>query len=205
MADIRPTEYTQLNDVELVEKVRQDPDCLGIVYKRCKSYSIGFMRSITSGRFSDYELDDVFHDAVIALYEKIVQKDFVLTASLQTYLNAVCRFKLLNRFKNDIKELSSTGNEEVDYNLSYSVDVTNDFEDYEDPKEAQFKALERALEKLKVAGEKCYELLSLYWYHNKSMNEIAEIHSYSNGANAKHQKSRCQEKLRKMAFNELNF
>mgnify|MGYP001764946537 FL=1 len=77
-------------------------------------------------------------------------------------------------------------------------------DEIEDPKESQFTAIESALEIMKAAGSHCYELLTLYWYHKKSHVEIAQIMNYSNDKTSKKQKSGCQEKLRKMAFNELN-
>ncbi len=36
------------------------------------------------------------------------------------------------------------------------------------------------------------------------MNELTEVFGYSNEANTKVQKSKCQKRLEKLAFNELN-
>ena len=36
------------------------------------------------------------------------------------------------------------------------------------------------------------------------MNELAETFGYSNADNTKNQKARCQKRLEKLAFNELN-
>lgn len=198
--------HLDLTDQELIIKIKENTDALGIVYRKFKSNCLGFMRKMTSGNVSDEELEDVFQDANLILYEKIVKGDFVLTAALQTYLNSVCRFQLLNRLgKNKLKV-------DLEQNLAYDEDghpmefqhqITDSLEEIEDPKEAQFTAIENALEIMKTAGGKCYELLTQFWYHKKSMKELAEIFDYSNDKTAKKQKSQCQDKLRVLTFNEL--
>lgn len=202
------TKYGHLTDSELVELIKENQDYLGEVYKRCKQYSISFMRKITNGSKNDYELDDVFHDAILVLYEKIIKGNFELTASLQVYLNSVCRFQLLNKIGKDKKYSDYDehfGNEDDDDNtMRYDTTITDVLDEIKNSKESQFTAIERALEIMKAAGGHCYELLTLFWYHKKSHDEIAQIMNYSNDKTSKKQKSGCQEKLRKIAFNELN-
>jgi RNA polymerase sigma factor (sigma-70 family) len=195
-----------LTDNELIKHIMKNQDYLGVIYKRCKKYCIKFMRNNTSNKLNDYELEDIFHDAVILLYEKIIKGDFVLTASIQTYLNSICRFQLLNKLGKEKKSIAFEENSSVDeddINMKFLPFITNDFEQIEDETEEQFVAIEKALEKMKSFGNHCYELLTLFWYHKKSHQEIAEMMNYSNDKTSKKQKSGCQEKLRKMAFNEL--
>lgn len=202
------TKYGHLTDSELVELIQENQDFLGEVYKRCKQYSISFMRKMTNGAKNDYELDDVFHDSILILYEKIIKGNFELTASLQVYLNSVCRFQLLNKIGKDKKYSDydePIGKDDYeDIPMSYNASITDTLDEIENSKESQFTAIESALEIMKAAGGHCYELLTLYWYHKKSHIEIAQIMNYSNDKTSKKQKSGCQEKLRKMAFNELN-
>lgn len=208
MPKIIATKFGHLTDQELVILIQQNQDYLGEIYKRCKQYCIQFMRKMTNGSKSDYELDDVFHDSILVLYEKIIKGDFELTASLQTYLNSVCRFQLLNKMGKE--KLTSDYDEHIgkddddDNPLSYKSNITDTLDEIEDPKESQFTAIERALIMMKEAGGHCYELLTLFWYHKKSMNELSQYFGYSNSDNAKNQKARCQKRLEKMAFNELN-
>ncbi|MBC7524602.1 MAG: sigma-70 family RNA polymerase sigma factor [Flavobacterium sp.] len=200
----KATQYSQLSDQELVVLIKENQDYLGEVYKRCKQYSISFLRKMTSNKLQDYELDDIFHDSILVLYEKILKGDFVLTASIQVYLNSVCRFQLLNKFKNDKRNIAFDDGDSDGQASDYNKQITDCLDDIENPKEAQFLALEKALEKMKTSGERCYEILILFWYQNKSHNEIASIMNYSNDKTSKKQKSGCQEKLRTMAFNEMN-
>lgn len=202
------TKYGHLTDYELVELIQENQDYLGEVYKRCKQYCISFMRKMTNGAKNDYELDDVFHDSILVLYEKIIKGNFELTASLQVYLNSVCRFQLLNKIGKDKKysdyDEPIGKDDDEDNPISYNASITDTLDEIENPKESQFTAIESALEKMKAAGGHCYEMLSLFWYHQKSHLEIAQIMNYSNDKTSKKQKSGCQEKLRKLTFNELN-
>ena len=200
--------HESITDQELVVLIKENHDYLGVVYKRCKKYCISFMKNRFANKLNDYELDDVFHDAILVLYEKIIKGDFILTASLQIYLNSVCRFQLLNKLAKDNKNLAfeeniNSDNEEE--NSKYLALITDDLEPIEDEKESKFVAIEKALNKMKDAGGHCYELLTLFWYHKKSHDEIAEIMNYSNDKTSKKQKSGCQEKLRKLTFNVMNY
>lgn len=198
---------SNLTDQELVIKIKENPDYLGIVYKRCKANSLGFMRKMTSGKISDYELEDVFQDANIILYEKIVKGDFVLTVPFQTYLNSVCRFQLLNTIKKSklTTDYQYNSDDDDDENPNgYHSSITDSLDGIDHSNEPQFLAIETALEKMKVAGGHCYELLTLFWYHKKSMNELTTEFGYTNEVNTRNQKAKCQKRLEKMAYNELN-
>ena len=199
--------FTTLNDQELLVKIKQNSDYLGIVYKRCKANCLGFMRKMTSGKISDYELEDVFQDANIILYEKIVKGDFVLTASFQTYLNSVCRFQLLNTLEKSKLTTDYEDNSEDDDDENpngYHSSITDSLDAVDHSNEPQFLAIETALVKMKDAGGHCYELLTLFWYHKKSMNELTTEFGYNNSDTTKTQKARCQKRLEKIAYNELN-
>lgn len=192
-----------LNDIELIEKIKTNEDYLGVVYKNCKSYSIKFLHNLSYNKLNDYELEDIFHDAVIILYEKIIKGNFELTASLQVYLNSVCRFQLLNRFNKDKNSFEFQENFNEDEIQNFNPNIIDDLEPIEDEKETKFNVIEKALMKMKEAGGNCYELLTQFWYHKKTMNELTQIFSYTNPDNTKNQKARCQKRLEKLAFNEL--
>ena len=207
MAIINKTKFAHLTDKELVVLIEENQEYLGEVYKRCKSYSIPFMRKMTGNAMNDYDLNDVFHDAILVLYEKIIKSDFELTASLQTYLNSVCRFQLLNKMKGNKLNSDYQDNSDCDDDdnpMSCKSTITDYLDEIEDPKEDQFKALEKALEMMKQAGGHCYELLTLFWYHKKSMNELTIEFGYNNSDTTKNQKSKCQKRLEKLAYNEIN-
>ena len=190
----------------MLNRIKDNVDHLGLVYNKCKSNSINFMKKMTNGTINGYDYDDVFQDAIIILYEKIKKGNFVLTSSFQTYLNSVCRFQVLNTI--DKNKLNSNYlddiNEDEDENSQYLTSIIDNLDEIKYSKEPLFIAIERALDLMKNSGGKCYDLLTQFWYKERSMQELTEIFEYTNSANTKNQKARCQEKLRVMANNELN-
>lgn len=198
--------YSALTDQELLVKIKENSDHLNIVYDRCKSKSMNFMRKMTGGKMTDYDLEDIFQDASIILYEKIINGDFALTASFQTYLNSVCRFQLLNSLgRNKLTEDYPDNIDSDDENSNnYIATITDILEPIESSNESQFVAIEKALEKIKAAGGNCYELLTLFYYHKKSMNELTTEFGYTNEVNTRNQKAKCQKRLEKIAYNELH-
>lgn len=205
MAQNNNLNYT---DQELILKIKEDSEALGIVYKKCKSSALQFLRKINYQSNDRIDIEDIFQDAIIILYEKIRSNDFVLTSSLQTYLNSVCRFQLLNKIEknNAVEFYDNNENDDVESedSMGFNPLITDSLEEFEDSTEQQYTAIEKALERMKVAGGHCYELLTLFWYHKKNMNELAEIFGYTNAANSKNQKARCQKRLEKITFDLMN-
>lgn len=196
------------SDQDLIELIIEDQDYLGIVYKKCKDSCIRFMRNYSKGsNITSNDLEDIYQDTILIFYEKIVAGSFVLTASIQTYMNSVCRFQLLNRFKligltvNDVDKYMFDNS---DPKMKFDGNINDVLEPIEHENEGLFKALERALDAIKNSGGQCYELLTMFWHQRKSINELTAHFGYTNDGNTKHQKSRCQKRLKTMAYNYLN-
>lgn len=206
MAQNNNLNYT---DQELIFKIKEDSEALGIVYKKCKSNALQFLRKINYQANERIDIEDIFQDSIIVLYENITNRDFELASntSLQTYLNSVCRNQLLKKIGNnntielnENKELDDDNDDSIGFNPL----ITDSLDEFEDATEQQFNAIEKALLKMKAAGGHCYELLTLFWYHRKSMNELTEIFGYTNSANTKNQKAKCQKRLEKLTFDLMN-
>ena len=199
----------ELKDHEIISKIKENSDALGIVFKKCKPGAIQFLRKINYQSNERIDIEDIFQDAILVLYENIVNKDFILASntSLQTYLNSVCRNQLLKKIgKNNVVELKENKGNDEDYDevMEFNPLIVDELEEFVDIKEQQFNAMEKALEKIKEAGGHCYELLTLFWYHRKSMSELSEVFGYSNADNTKNQKARCQKRLEKLTFELMN-
>ena len=205
MAQNNNLNYT---DQELILKIKEDSEALGIVYKKCKSSALQFLKKINYQSYDRIDIEDIFQDAIIILYEKIRSNDFVLTSSLQTYLNSVCRFQLLNKLEknNAVEFYDNNENDDVESedSMRFNPLITDSLEEFEDSTEQQYNAIEKALERMKAAGGHCYELLTLFWYHRKSMTELTEIFGYTNSNNTKNQKAKCQKRLEKITFDLMN-
>ena len=196
--------FSNLTDQELLTRIKENNDYLGIIYTRCRSNSLSFMKKMTSGNIKGYDYEDVFHDATLALYENILKGDFILTVKIQTYLNSICRNILLSTINKSKLNLDYFEDSDSDDNpMEYKSSITDSLDDIDYSNEPLFLAIERALESIKNSGGRCFDLLTQFWYKSKSMKELTEIFEYTNEGNTKNQKSRCQERLRVLSYNEL--
>ena len=199
-------ELQQIPDEELITLIKKDPDYISVVYKKTRDYCLRLLYKMNAGSdVREEELQEIYQEAVIVLYEKIIYEDFELinNSSIQTYLNSVCRYKLLDLFKKSGRRSTlEEGNFLKDLQVDPSVD--DELREIEVQDEVQHKALKRCLLKMEKAGGNCYEILVLYWYHSKSIKELTEHFGYTNEANTRVQKSKCQKRLKKMTFKELN-
>lgn len=145
----------------------------------------------------DTKMFTIFNDAVIVLYEKIDDPSFTLTSSIQTYLNSVCRNIALNEFKKE-KKLYKTTDQDIE-NMDYDTQIIDVLEEptADNPYEV---AIEKAFTIMKEKGGNCPEILAMFWYQKASMEDIALKFSYSNPANAKNQKAKCQKRLKEIAL-----
>ena len=81
------------------------------------------------------------------------------------------------------------------------IDMFENYTEEEDSYKATLiKALRTSLSKL---GEDCRTLITLYYYENISMQEIAAIMGFRNSRVAITTKSRCWKRLKERAYDEL--
>jgi RNA polymerase sigma factor (sigma-70 family) len=179
-----------MDDQNLLENLKRDIKYLDIVYTKHKTYCLNFMKKYHSD--SDV-IKDIYQDAVIVFYEKALSKSFILSSSIQTYLNSICYNQVITRFKKDSK------NTQISEEINPNTKDWFDKDEHED-NEKQFTSLEKALAKLKEAGGNCYEILQRFFFLKQSNIEIAKEMDYSNADNVKNQKARCQKRLKELTF-----
>ncbi len=86
----------------IIEGIRQnDNTVLQYIYRK-HFPKIKFFVLKNSG--NDDETKDVFQDAIILIYKKIINNSLVLDCSFQTYIYSVCRFIWLKQIKENYKK-----------------------------------------------------------------------------------------------------
>lgn len=149
-----------------------------------------FLRWIVRQGGSPEDAEDIFQEAMMVLYEKAHQADFVLSCQLGTYLFAVGK----NRW---YKRRQQNQYQDLEVPLEgLEGEVEEDGQRYEE-KERYFERLEASLDAL---GSPCRELLRSFYFKGKSMDTIAEEMGYTNANNTKTQKYKCLLRLRKLFF-----
>lgn len=142
----------------------------------------------------DVDAEDAFQEAIVVVYEKSKDINFRLSASIGTYLFAVC--KNLWMKKVNTKAVTDTFYFDEVVPEMEQLDEDNDIQLLKE-KEASFEIMYTAMDQL---GNPCSDLLKAFYMEGKSMQEIAVLFSYSNAENAKTQKYKCLTRLKKIFF-----
>jgi RNA polymerase sigma factor (sigma-70 family) len=145
---------------------------------------------VVSNNGTELEAKDIYQEAFIVLYESLNNSSFQLNCLIKTYLYSVCRRLWLKRL----------------YYKNKFEGRLNDFEPYialpeaetkaADEQEMLFGQMEQALERL---GQPCRTIIEDFYMGGLSMQQIAEKMGYTNAENAKTQKYKCLNRLRKIA------
>ena len=143
---------------------------------------------ITKNSGSTTDAEDIFQEVMIALFNNSRNKDFKLTCSIKTYIYSIGRNLWLKQLRKQSRETRITDYEKFE-------NINAEEEEAEEPLTAHVTA---ALEQL---GESCRKILLLFYYHKKTMEEIAAALGYTNAANAKNQKYKCLQHLKSKLTN----
>lgn len=164
-----------------------DTDAIETIYRENFAAIKAFV--IKNNGYPD-DARDIFQEAMIVLFEKAKSDSFVLSCRLQTYLYSVCRRLWL-------KKLQKQSRFNPSIELIHDIVPVEDELELHEQKEANFKLMENALQKV---GEPCKSLLEAFYIEKKSMPEIAASFRYTNAENAKTQKYKCLVRLKKIFF-----
>ncbi len=176
-------------DKELINGIAEgSTESLRIVYKNNFPLVLQF---IIKNSGSEEDAKDVFQEAIIVLYDKISKGDFELSSRLQTYIYSVSRYIWLKKL-NSNEHLAVTIHQELEETLA----IADDLEESQ-AKEMQFHLME---ESLTLLGEPCQTIIKDFYIHDLSMQEICEKFGYTNANNAKTQKYKCLQRLKKLYF-----
>jgi RNA polymerase sigma factor (sigma-70 family) len=180
-------------DESIVEELRKEQNSLALktVYK---SYYPMIVHLICANSGTEQEARDVFQEGLIVFYERVRQKDFVLTCKVKTYLYAVCRRLWLKRLSEKKKFVGSivSGEEfpEVEEEMNFI-----------DEAEKRFMFMSQSLDNL---GQPCRSVIEDFYIHDLSMELISNKHGYTNAESAKNQKYKCLQRLKKLFFSYYN-
>ena len=142
-----------------------------------------------SGNQADAE--DLFQNAMMVLVEKLRQDSFQITASIDTYIYAICKNLWFKKLRDKNYELS------IDELQSFEF-LTSINDSIEDEK-TYLEKIKGYL--LKITGH-CSRLIHDIFFKEKSIEQIQKDYGYSTRHNAQNQKHKCVEQIRKVKEKE---
>jgi len=183
--------HLQLTDAQFIQGLRLgNNEVLSALYK--KYYTI-VLKLVVSNSGSSDEAADIYQETVIVLYENVQKPQFELNCQLQTYIYSVAKRLWLKQLKkNGQTFLMREDGAETLADVSEDVDVHL-------KKESEFEKIEQSLSAL---GEPCGTLIKDFYVNRLSMDDIAEKFGYTNADNAKNQKYKCLQRLKKLFFDK---
>lgn len=133
---------------------------------------------------------DIFQEAVIVLYNKVKSGNFELSSKLNTFLYSVCRRLWLKRLNQQSRNAGNVN--DFEEFLAVEEDLTV-FEE----QDLKFKKMDAAL---RLLGEPCRTIIEDFYMNSRTMQDICEKFGYTNADNAKTQKYKCLQRLKKLFF-----
>ena len=134
---------------------------------------------------SEDDVEDVLQEALVILWERVCNGTFEYQARLSTFIYATAKNIWSRRLSRNRREVSLP-------------DAVSDVEDNDpDPLEElqeneRITAVQRAMEQI---GNPCHDLLLLYYWEERSMEDIARQLGFANADTVKSKKYQCKKVL----------
>jgi RNA polymerase sigma factor (sigma-70 family) len=185
-------EKRAFTDADFLEGLRNNNnETLKALYK--KFFTV-VLKHVVNNSGSEQEAKDVYQESIIVLYQNVQKPAFELNCQLQTYIFSIAKRIWLKQISKQ-SHLVKLGDNESGED---EVNVMDEVSDYE-RREKEFDRMNESLEQL---GEPCKSLITDFYLSKLNMEEIAEKFGYTNSDNAKNQKYKCLQRLKKIFSNE---
>jgi RNA polymerase sigma factor (sigma-70 family) len=166
-----------MNESDIIERIKKgDEAALDYLYK--KNYRM-MVKMITKNNGTEEEARDIYQDALIVVWQKFLDPEFVLTSKISTFLYSICQ----NLWRKELERKSKLTSEVVERKDDFDVD-----------KKERIEIINKCINDL---GETCRNILTYYYFDNLSMNDIAEKMGFANADTAKTKKYKCKQELDK--------
>lgn len=167
-----------MDDRDILEKIKKgDESALDFLYR--KHYRV-ILKMILRNSGTEDEAQDVFQDALIVFWEKVVNNKLVLTAKISTYLFSICQ----NLWR---KELDRKGKNSGELLIEPA-------DNFDPDRQERVNIITKCIESL---NESCRQILTYYYFDKMNMSEIAEKMGFANADTAKTKKYKCKLELDK--------
>lgn len=164
-----------MKDREILDKIaKADESALKYLYKK---YYRMMTKLVISNNGSEDEAKDIYQDALIVFWQKVIGGQLILTSRISTYLYSVC----LNLWRKELDRKNRLSHEERD-EAQY---IDNDREERE-------KIIHECISEL---GDTCKRILTYYYFEKMSMQDIADKLDFANTDTAKTKKYKCKKRL----------
>lgn len=182
------THYTEASIIDGI--ARRQNEVLEYVYN---TYYPMVRHLVIYNNGTDEDATEVFQEAIIVVFEKIISNELDLNCSLKTFLYSISRNLWLQHLERINRQVSF---EDIEKHL-----VLDESEMYDDFQYHRKKIYQKHFMAL---TEKCRRILELY-FMNKSFDEIADVMGFSSRRYAIKRKYECAKSLFSRIYNDPEF
>lgn len=174
-----------MTDVELVQLIRHnDPKGLAVLYEIHRAEFINWVLKFAN--CGEEDAAEYYQASILIVYDNIQAGRLNdPKSSFKTYLFSIAKNLILENHRQKDRDVKVT----AEYCLQLHLGGISNEE------ERKMELIGKCFQEL---GDPCYALLDLFYYHKKSMEEIALELGYKNVDTAKNQKFKCMERLRNL-------
>jgi RNA polymerase sigma factor (sigma-70 family) len=148
---------------------------------------------VTRNQGTADDAEDILQEAVVVLWERVRAGTFEYQAKLSTFLYATAKNIWFRRLARQRRELPA-----ADDTLDMAAIDPNPLEELEENE--RVLAVQKAMEKI---GNPCRDLLLLYYWEERPMEEIARALGFANADTVKSKKYQCKKTLEHFVKNML--
>lgn len=170
-----------MKEQRLIEALKNaDTDVLRTIYVSNRVAFVQFARAYNLDR---EEVLDIYQDAIIALRENAINgKLDSLRSSIKTYLFGIGKYMIYTKLKEQkrvrpVETIEESNDPELVEHIPQGIQLTEE--------------KKRVLEAFELLGERCKQVLTLFYYRGFTLEEIAKVLQYNSTDVVKSQKSRC--------------
>ena len=165
-----------MKDSDVLERInRGDERALDYLYRK---YYKMMTSLIIKNSGTEEEAKDIFQDALIVFWQKVISNQLVLTSKISTYLYSVC----LNLWRKELDRKSRLTNESQENEVAY----------FDDDSKERNTIIQECIDAL---GDTCKKILMYYYFDDMSMQDIANNLGFASIDTAKTKKYKCKKRL----------
>ncbi|MCF8369619.1 MAG: sigma-70 family RNA polymerase sigma factor [Bacteroidales bacterium] len=178
--------------IEILEGIKnRDTKVLDFIYENF-FHPVKLFVMKNSGSLEDAQ--DIYQDAVLVIYQKVLHENLTLTCSFKTYLYSVCRLLWLKQLEK--RRINNRTAEEAGLFIELAEDIFSINE-----KNDRYKLYQDHFKKLSFSCQKVLEL----FLAKIPLKEIARILGFKSEQYVKKRKFQCKEKLIQSIKSDPNF
>jgi RNA polymerase sigma factor (sigma-70 family) len=169
--------------------IHSHPKAIEELYNSHRAAFIGFGKKYG---LNNAELADIYQDAFIALRKHAINGTLdTVKSSLRTYLFGIGKYMIFNVLKEKDK---TTLYNTTDFKAEQDIELIK----YEINTKTLTKEEQLLHKNFKALGNKCQEVLTLFYYRGLSIKDIVDFTNYANERVVRSQKSRCLKTLKEL-------